>query len=1191
MKWLTVLVVLLSLGAPPVRAQTTSGSMSGLVVDAQNQVVPGADVVITNEQNGETRRTVTNEVGAFVFAGVGPGPYTVRAELSGFRPIERRNNVVLANSRLAIPALVLEVGTLAEAVTVSAVGETIATTTTSQQAVLDLNQVQNLSIRGRDPVSFLKILPGVSLLPNDQETFGGSFATNVPDIQGGRGQTLYIDGVNGGDGGGGGNLSGATSVDAIAEVNIQLSAYTAEYGLKGGSQVNFITKSGGAEYHGSLYSHIRNEAFNSLNYFNKKDNLPKPLYRYTNLGGTVGGPIPLPKISPNRDKLFFFYNIDNTQVLNPQIARRYQMPTALERQGDFSQSRTPSGALIVVRDPLTGQPFPGNRIPLDRAHPAGLAFLNLLPEPNIAASGYNFVYQEDSIDHPRQAQLLRFDYRPTMRDSIAVKWQNFYTNSVGHNVAGASSRWGLVRQRYDFTHDIGKIDYTRVVDSTTVLEFNTGFFRSTEDGPPGSDADLAGIQRRSYPALAALPQFTTQHNPLGLIPKARFGAIQSSSGTSGTGASEVAPGSDIFYDNRWPITGEDSAFPVSIKLTHTRGAHTFKAGLMRESEVFGQARSGVFAGEFNFAHSGNDPGSTGYPYANAFVGHVLNYTEDLGRAPNFRIQNTWAWFVTDEWKASPKLTFDIGLRMYKFAMPYNGGGESSAFSFERFDPAWGGKPPIYYEPVRVGNARRARNPQTGEILSDAFIGQMVPGTGFSCGIITPAAPCSINGIVLQDDAAYTDGGRGFVNEGGILYDPRFGMAWAPNPKTVIRAGTGFYHEATAGDTFEGGLAYRFTRTTRFTDLNSYLGGTSAVAPANTTGVVLDGYKKPRTHKYMVGVQRELGWNIVADVAYVGETTKFIIPDNAQRLDSNAVPAGARFLPENRDPSVPTSATVGLEPNKPNPGALPDAFLRPIRGFGEIKIQEPINTARYDSLQVQLSRRFTGRFELAGSYTLANHYETERFQGNPLTGNYRTYNNDVQRHVVVASYQYEVPDGARLLGDSAIGRGLLNGWRISGITTLASGRWEDVTVTYSPSFDFTGGGEACDGSGSQPYHMVGNPMDNAPRTEDQWFDTSVFQAASGRGDRGNMAACNNHKIEAPGFNNHDVFFAKDFRMPGSQTLQFKMEVYNLFNTVQWQGVDNTAQFNPTTGVQTDRNFGRVISARTERRMVFGLRYTF
>ncbi len=206
MRYFRLLVLALSLFAVNASAQTTSGSLSGTVVDAQDQVVPGADVILTNEQTQEVRRAVTNEVGLFAFPALVPGPYTVRVELSGFRPIEQRSNMVLANNRLALPPLRLEVGSLAEAVTVSAVGEVVATTQTSHQALLDLKQVENLSIRGRDPISFLKILPGVALLANDQETFGGSFATPVPNIQGGRGQTIYVDGINGGDGGGGGEL-------------------------------------------------------------------------------------------------------------------------------------------------------------------------------------------------------------------------------------------------------------------------------------------------------------------------------------------------------------------------------------------------------------------------------------------------------------------------------------------------------------------------------------------------------------------------------------------------------------------------------------------------------------------------------------------------------------------------------------------------------------------------------------------------------------------------------------------------------------------------------------------------------------------------------------------------------------------------------------------------------------------------
>ena len=487
-----MLILVLLLVAVSASAQTTSGSMSGTVVDAQDQVVPGADVILTNEQTQEVRRTVTNEVGLFAFPALVPGPYTVRVELSGFRPIERRSNMVLSNSRLAVPPLRLEVGTLAEAVTVSAIGEVVATTQTSHQALLDLKQVENLSIRGRDPVSFLKILPGVALLANDQETFGGSFSTPVPNIQGGGGQTIYVDGINGGDGGGGGSLSNATNVDSIAEINVQMSAYTAEYGLKGGAQVNIITKHGGAEFHGTGYWYKRHEMWNANNFFNNRAGLPKPFYRYSNLGGTLGGPIP--KVTGAGGKLFFFYSVDDTQVTDANILRRYTFPTALERAGDFSQTRRPNGTLIQVIDPLTGQPFPGNRIPANRLDPRGVAMLNLLPLPNTTGEpGFNFVLQEPSIDHPRRQQMARVDYRPTDRDSLSVKYSHWFTKSVGWNVAGASSRWGLVRQRYDFFVNAVKLDYTRVINSSTVIEFAAGFSDQVEDGPPEDDTALRGI--------------------------------------------------------------------------------------------------------------------------------------------------------------------------------------------------------------------------------------------------------------------------------------------------------------------------------------------------------------------------------------------------------------------------------------------------------------------------------------------------------------------------------------------------------------------------------------------------------------------------------------------------------------------------------------------------------------------------
>ena len=1194
-----VLTLVLLLCAVSASAQTTSGSISGSVVDAQNQVVPGADVIVTNQQSQEVRRTVTNEVGLFAFPALQAGPYTIRVELTGFRPIEVRDNMVLANNRLAVPPLQLEVGTLAEAVTVSAVGELVATTQTSHQAILDLKQVENLSIRGRDPISLLKILPGVALLNNDQETFGGSFSTPVPNIQGGRGQTIYVDGINGGDGGGGGAFSAATNMDAIAEVNVQMSAYTAEYGLKGGAQVNIITKHGGAEYHGTGYFYKRHEMFNATNFFNNRAGIPKPQYRYSTLGGTLGGPIPkIPKIHAG-NKLFFFYSIDDTQLKDVNPLRRYTVPTALERQGDFSQSRTPAGALIVVRDPLTGLPFAENRISSARRDAVGSTFLNMLPMPNVNGVGYNYEAQEPSIDHPRRQHLTRVDYRPTEKDSLSFRYSSWYTKSVGWNVAGSSARWGLVRQRYDFTSDVGKIEYTRILNPSTILEFTAGLFNSTEAGPPEDDRALAGIQRASYPALANLPQFAALHNPLGLIPKARWGGLQSSSGTGDCGGAAVNQCSDIFYDNRWPIYGADDASAISLNLTHTRGAHTYKMGVMREREVFGQARAGIFAGEFNFRQDAADPANTGYAFANAYVGHVTEYQESLGRRPDFRKQNTWAWFVQDTWKVNTKLTFDYGLRMYLWDYPEQT--EASMFGQERFDSTWGGNPPVLYRPTLVNGQRRAQNPRTGEILPVTFIGLIVPGTGYTCGVITPDAPCRINGIVPFENGDYTESGRGFVEKPPVQFDPRVGMAYALNPKTVVRIAGGSFHNATGGSDFRGGPAFEYDKRVLFTDTNSFILGASAASPVpNTAGTVRTDNRRPNTYRFTAALQREIGSNIVADVAYVGDRTKFL----TRSININQVPAGAQFNPANRDLSVTPSAA--------NPAALPDDFLRPIVGYRDIRLEGAGGTSRYDSLQVQLTRRFTGRFEMAGSYTWARGYQNTlcgagnntsqcdqgaNMQSSPNNGGANSYSgngvptsannwrSNIQEHVVVASYMVEIPKGSAIFGNRA--RWIVDDWRVSGISTFGTGSLLDVTFSTTDNFNFHGGGERC-GNNQGPYPvMTGNANENAQHSIDGFFDTSVFRRPSGRGDVG---TCSNAQVIGPGWHNHDLSVFKSFPIKATQSFQLRWEIYNLFNQVKWDDIDRTAQFD-AAGNQVDAAFGKPTSARNERRMQLSIRYIF
>ena len=266
---LTLILVMCAYG------QQGSSSIAGTVADPSGQVVHRATVKITSELNGESRTAVTDETGDFVFAAVVPGAYTIRVEAPGFRPLEQKGNMVLSSARLALGKMALQVGSVQESVQVTAQTSTVATTTSSQSATIDSKQMDLIVVKGRDPMSIFKTLPGVQII-SDTDTWGGSFSTTIPTFQGRGGNTMYVDGVNGGDSNAGGNFSAITSIDAIAEVNVQANAYTAEYGLKGGAQTNLVTKHGGSEFHGTMHWYKRHEMFNAQNFFNNRTRTAKP---------------------------------------------------------------------------------------------------------------------------------------------------------------------------------------------------------------------------------------------------------------------------------------------------------------------------------------------------------------------------------------------------------------------------------------------------------------------------------------------------------------------------------------------------------------------------------------------------------------------------------------------------------------------------------------------------------------------------------------------------------------------------------------------------------------------------------------------------------------------------------------------------------------------------------------------------
>ena len=247
-------IIIMGLPSPRDAAAQDTGTLSGTVVDASGQVLPGATVTLANEATGGTRTMVTSDRGEFTFRAVQPGTYTVTVELSGFRRYERQHNVVNASSQLSLGDVKLEIGTLSEAVTVTAQGTIVETKNSDYSGLLTATQIQQIQIKGRDVVNLLRLLPGVHY-ENDIDAMGDSFGSQIPNIEGQRRNwnQVTIDGLNGNELSGTNRMNSSLNLDAIAEVKVLLNTYKAEFGHSGGANIEIVSKSGSADYHGSGY--------------------------------------------------------------------------------------------------------------------------------------------------------------------------------------------------------------------------------------------------------------------------------------------------------------------------------------------------------------------------------------------------------------------------------------------------------------------------------------------------------------------------------------------------------------------------------------------------------------------------------------------------------------------------------------------------------------------------------------------------------------------------------------------------------------------------------------------------------------------------------------------------------------------------------------------------------------------------
>ena len=1135
--------------APGVHAQGLTGQMSGSVVDSSQAVLPGASVTVTNEGTQASRTVTTDASGVFTVTDLLAGRYEVTVTLSGFKTYVQRDVVLSANERVALRPIALEVGTLNETVAVNAEAARVQTLSGERSGTITQDQIQDVTLKGRDYMQMLRHVPGVVDTQN-RDAPGWNNLGGI-SINGGRNNTVNLtyDGVTNLDTGSNTGPFLAPGLDSIAEIKVLTSNYQAEYGRSSGGTINVVTKSGGRDFHGGGFYSRRNEDYNANEWQNNKFGRPKPPYRFDYGGYHVGGPILLPgDFNSGRNKLFFFWNQEFLSRTNPGTLERRTMPTELERRGDFSQSFDTNGRLIVVRDPQTGQPFPGNIIPTGRIDANGQALLNLFPVPNATdpARQYNYTFQS-AYDQPRNDQVLRVDWNAGPKTLFYSRLNYGYeAYKGGWGFVLNNSNWPQLPIAYEI-HSYGIVNTVlHTFNPTTVMEVTVGLNHGKQTVEPLTAADLARNDRTQV-GLGGLPQFFPEANPDRIVPNANFGA-------AGLALANLP---QLGVEARYPFFGQNDIWNSSANLTKVAGAHNLKAGVFFEYTTRPAARSSQFNGTFNFNRDTNNPLDTNHPFANALIGSVQSYSEaTIHPDANAQFTNV-EWFLQDNWRVAKNLTIDAGVRFYKIGPTKSRGDDLAVFIPEQYDPA---AAPALIQPVSTPQGRRGRNPITGEIVPAVKIGTFAQGSG------NPT-----NGIQVFNE--------GVMDAPPIQIAPRVGFSWdvSGDGRTAVRGGFGVFP-----DRFNDDIILQHvelpplvnTPTANYTTINELLSTPLSLSPTQVRTLDPD-YTPQYTYNYSIGVQRDLGWKLVGDFAYVGSKGRKLL----QTRNLNAVPYGTNFLPSSIDP------TTG--------GALPSAFLRPYLGYGDILFSEFAGFSNYDALQMQVSRRYTAGLRFGAAYTYAKTRNVgiqSPPNNNPTVNPFlsvedRNYGDAGRRHNLAIDYSYQVPN-LSTKWDSVIAKIFFDDWEVSGVTTALSGAALPISYSISGVSDLTGGVGA--GVDSR-VDIVCNPnLSRGDRTSLRAFATECIAPPSLASNR--VGTARGDEVIGPGYLNWDLSLIRNIRLGPTSRLQFRTELYNAFNNTQFATVNTAAVFN-AAGQQTNGEFGQYTAARPSRRIVFTLRALF
>ena len=1069
------------LAAPFLSAQTTTTTLFGTVTDKTGGVIPSAQVTATHLGTNLARTAEVNATGDYRMEFLPIGEYKVTVNAQGFKQFEQTGVVLEVNVVARVDAS-LDVGSASETVEVTSDAPLVNTDNASLGRTVANAEITTLPIVNRNVYTLLTLTPGVQSSSN-------SIVLGYPEQR-----TMIHGGVDGGAGSvsyyldGGNNMTGLRNTgninpnpDAIQEFRVITNNYSAEYGKMSGGVVTVVTKSGSNAFHGSAFEFLRNDKLNA-NVWTPGGTLFKaPLHR-NQFGGALGGPI-------KRNKTFFFGTYSGLRQVTSTLLNTAVVPTVLERQGNFSQSK------IFPVDPTTKQIFPNGIIPTYRFDPTAANILNqYIPAANEAQNAY-----QTQIPSPYRGDevLFKIDHSFTDSNRLTVSYYETSGNNTlipinSSGVPVGNLPWST--QQFNWRQQNVNASDTIVISPNTVDQVWVTYIRNIGGRlnlPQTSLGDLgSSFQIQGTPSL---PQITVS---------GYFTLGQAIAG---------------------PVAGTNN-YSMRNTLSTARGAHTLKFGA--EMSLNKDVQQTLLNNYGVFSFTGN---TTKNALADFLLGTPATMNQD---SPVTALDNSWSYagFVQDDYRATRRLTFNLGLR-------------------------WD-----------------LQTPPT-----DPYNREMT----FKAGVHSTVAPGAPLGMLFPGDPSVT---RGIVPIRWKKFSPRAGLAFDPfgDGKTSIRAAAGVFYGTVSGNEWNTTSNFQpFAVRQQFNNVQSLSnpygnlpGGVSPfpyafnpanpqfITPANLFGIGSD-FQWPYTYQLNFSVQRQIK-DVSITAAYVGAL--------AHRLP---------FAVDVNYPAYTATATTS------NVNAR-----RPIdtNTLGSILLLESNMNASYNGLQFTVEKRFGKRVGFKSFYTFSKSLDGAQLQNNTTQGLAQDFNalweekgraDFDARHTFVTSFIWNLD----YLGHANRAlRAVANGWSLSGILTLRTGL--PFTVT-------SGKDNNLDGNNNDRANLIGDPYldPHRPRSAvvGEWFNTAAF-TANAPGTDGNSGR---NILEGPGLRNLDLGLFRSFNLNERFKLQARAEASNAFNLVSLQlpstALATTANLN--AGVLTSPLFGQVRNANDMRQVQLGLRLTF